>query len=67
LDDLGAGVPLVALYVFVTHAVIDDARLVESYMRVIKGPGSLEQSTVVFMVDQSLHVLTLFALALLIG
>jgi hypothetical protein len=35
--------------------------------RVIKGPGSLEQSTVVFMVDQSLHVLTLFALALLIG
>jgi len=66
-DDLGAAVLLVAAYLFVTHAMIDDARLLEGYMRVAKGRGSLEQSGVVFMVDQSFHVLTLFALALLIA
>lgn len=56
----------VALLIAVPHMVQDDGRLLDSYMRRVKGvdpkPGGL-----LIAVDQSFHVLVLFLIALLAG
>jgi hypothetical protein len=56
----------VALLIAIPHMVQDDGRLLDSYMRHIKGvepkPGGL-----LIAVDQSFHVLVLFLIALLVG
>ena len=56
----------VALLIAVPHMVQDDGRLLDAYMRGVKGvdprPGGL-----LIAVDQSFHMLTLFLIALLAG
>jgi hypothetical protein len=56
----------VALLIALPHMLQDDGRLLDSYMRRVKGvepkPGGL-----LIAVDQSWHVVALFLVALLIG
>jgi hypothetical protein len=65
-SDVGAWVIGVAALIAVPHMIQDDGRLLDIYMRRVKSvepkPGGLLTA-----VDQSLHVLALFLLALLVG
>jgi hypothetical protein len=56
---------LVAAVVAVPHAIQDDRRLLDAYMRKVKGLAESSSSLRV-AVDQSFHVLFLFATALLV-
>jgi hypothetical protein len=64
--DVGAWALGVAALIAVPHMIQDDGRLLDIYMRRVKGveprPGGL-----LLAVDQSWHMLTLFLLALLVG
>jgi hypothetical protein len=65
--DLGAPETIgVALLIALPHMLQDDGRLLDAYMRRVKGvdprPGGL-----LLAVDQSFHVLALFLVALLVG
>ena len=55
-----------ALLIAVPHMIQDDGRLLDAYMRRVKGvepkPGGL-----LIAVDQSFHLLALFLVALLVG
>jgi hypothetical protein len=55
-----------ALVIAVPHLIQDDGRLLDAYMRRIKGPGSVESPGIRIACDQSLHVLFLFGTALLV-
>jgi hypothetical protein len=59
-----AGVGLGAV-IFVTHLVQDDYRLLEAYCRRVKGFDPAALPVVAILVDQTLHVATLFGFALL--
>jgi hypothetical protein len=65
-SDIGAWALGVAVLIAVPHMVQDDGRLLDSYMRRVKGveptPGPL-----LLAVDQSFHILVLFLIALLAG
>ena len=66
-DDIGVLAALgTALLIALPHMVQDDGRLLDSFMRRVKGvepkPGGL-----LIAVDQSWHVLALFLVALLVG
>lgn len=66
-DDIGVPAALgTALLIALPHMVQDDGRLLDSFMRRVKGvepkPGGL-----LIAVDQSWHVLALFLVALLVG
>jgi hypothetical protein len=67
IDSLGWGVLWVAALIATLHLIQDDGRLLSAYLRRVKrsdaGPGDM----VFVMVDQSLHVLMLFAIALLVA
>jgi Protein of unknown function (DUF3307) len=56
----------VALLIAIPHMIQDDGRLLDAYMRHVKGvdprPGGL-----LIAVDQSFHLLALFLIALLVG
>jgi uncharacterized protein DUF3307 len=65
--DLGALETVgVALLIALPHMLQDDGRMLDAYMRRVKGvdpkPGGL-----LIAVDQSFHVLALFLVALLVG
>ena len=64
--DIGAWAIGVGLLIALPHMLQDDGRLLDIYMRRVKGveprPGGL-----LLAVDQSWHMLTLFLLALLVG
>ena len=66
-DELGTGAALgIALAIWLPHLVIDDGRLVRIYMhRVKRGLNPSPELTA--MVDQSMHVVSLFAVALLVA
>jgi Protein of unknown function (DUF3307) len=66
-DSIGAGALAVAAVIFVTHLVQDDGRLVDSYMRLVKHTTTEDRPLVAVMVDQTFHVLLLFAVALVAG
>jgi hypothetical protein len=55
---------IVALLVSIPHMIQDDARLVRVYMRTVKHTDA-ERSDIALYVDQSLHLLVLFAAALI--
>jgi hypothetical protein len=55
---------IVALLVSIPHLIQDDARLVRVYMRAVKHTDA-ERSDIALYVDQSLHLLVLFAAALI--
>jgi hypothetical protein len=65
-DDLGAGVLAVAALVFGTHLVQDDGRLIDGFVVHVKRTNPGNHPAVVAAVDQTLHVVVLFGLALLV-
>jgi hypothetical protein len=66
LDDLGAGVALLAVGIYVPHMVQDDGRLLSAYIAKIKGCGAANTREVFTAVDQSFHLITLFATAVIV-
>jgi hypothetical protein len=67
LHDLGAGgLALLAVAIFVPHLVQDDGRLLTAYVRTAKGDGAAATQAVYTQVDQTLHLVTLFATALVV-
>jgi hypothetical protein len=50
----------------VPHLIQDDGRLIRSYARRVKGLSG-EPGGLLIAVDQSIHAITLFAIALLVG
>ena len=66
-DDLGAGVVWVAGLIFVPHVIQDDGRLLSWFIFNVKGCTEESAREIYTPVDQSFHVLTLFAIALVAG
>lgn len=66
-DDLGAGVVWVAALVFIPHLIQDDGRPVSWFIRNVKGCDDASAAEIFTPVDQSMHVLALFGLALVAG
>lgn len=65
--DLDAiGLVLLAIGIFVPHLVQDDGRLLTAYIRRVKGEGAATTPAVYTSVDQSLHLIVLFATALVV-
>jgi hypothetical protein len=66
-DDMSPlGLVALAAGIFLPHLVEDDGRLVMSYIVRVKGPGAATSPAVYQTVDQSLHLLMLFATALVV-
>lgn len=65
--DLGAGVVWVAALVFVPHLIQDDGRMVSWFLHHAKGCDDESAAEIFTPVDQSMHVLALFGLALVAG
>jgi hypothetical protein len=66
-SDLGAGgVALLAVGLYVPHMVQDDGRLLTAYIGTIKGCSAASTREVFTPVDQSFHLITLFATALVV-
>ncbi len=57
----------VAFLIAIPHMVQDDGRLLDAYMRGVKGVGDPRPGGLLIAVDQSFHVLVLFLIALLAG
>jgi hypothetical protein len=57
---------LAAVVIAVPHLVQDDGRLLDAYMRRIKGPDSVASPGIRVACDQSFHVLFLLGTALLV-
>jgi hypothetical protein len=62
---IGWNVIWVAALVAVPHLVQDDGRPLIAYLRGVKGSDAQPGTPVFVMVDQSLHLVTLFVIALL--
>lgn len=56
----------IAALIFLPHLVIDDGRLLTAYMRIVKGSHD-PQPRLAFAVDQSVHLICLWATALLVA
>jgi len=66
-DELGAvGVAALAAGIFVPHLVQDDGRLLTAYMTRVKGVGASASPPIYTAVDQSMHLIILFATALVV-
>src|SRR4051812_16065360 len=57
----------VALLIAVPHMIQDDGRLLDAYMRRVKGVGDPKPGGLLIAVDQSFHLVALFLIALLAG
>jgi hypothetical protein len=57
---------LAAVVIAVPHLIQDDRRLLDIYMRRVKGPASVDSAGLMVAVDQSFHLVALFGTALLI-
>ncbi len=67
-SDIGALAAVgVALLIALPHMVQDDGRLLDAYMRGVKGVEPQPGSTLLIAVDQAWHMLALFLIALLVG
>jgi hypothetical protein len=65
--DLGAaGVALLAVGIYVPHMVQDDGRLLTAYIARIKGCGAANTKEIFTAVDQSFHLIVLFATAVVV-
>jgi hypothetical protein len=62
----GAGLALLAAGIYVPHVIQDDGRLLSQYIRRVKGCGAESSREVFTAVDQSFHLITLFATALVV-
>jgi hypothetical protein len=64
-DDLHpGGVAAFLAAIFFPHLIQDDGRLLAVYIRRVKGAGAAANPTIVMSVDQSLHLIVLFATAI---
>jgi hypothetical protein len=66
-DDLGLGVLAVAAGVFIPHLIQDDGRLLTWFVYRVKGCDELTAPEVFKPVDQTFHLLVLFAIAVAAG
>ena len=65
--DLSAlGLALLAVGIYVPHMVQDDGRALSAYIRAIKGVGAESLTQVYTAVDQSFHLIILFATAVVV-
>jgi hypothetical protein len=64
--DIGAWAIGAALLIGVPHMIQDDGRLLDTYVRRVKGLGGQAPSGLRLAVDQSMHAVALFLLALLV-
>jgi hypothetical protein len=60
------GLIALAAAIFIPHLIQDDARLLTAYIKRVKGIGAATTPTVFTPVDQSFHLITLFATALIV-
>jgi hypothetical protein len=66
-DDMSAlGLLALAAGLALPHLVEDDGRLLTRYVTTVKGPGAAGTPAVYQLVDQSFHLVTLFATALVV-
>lgn len=65
-NNVGAGVVAIIALVAIPHFIQDDGRVVTGYMRVVKRTIATPGETIFALVDQSLHLVTLFGVALLV-
>jgi hypothetical protein len=61
-----AGLALLAVGIYVPHMIQDDGRLLSAYIRRVKGCGAASAREIFTAVDQSFHLITLFATALIV-
>jgi hypothetical protein len=66
-EPLGAGVFAVAAIIAGTHFAQDDGRLIDAYLRRVKGTSADARPLVAVAVDQTFHALLLFGLAVAVG
>ena len=60
------GLALLAVGIYVPHMIQDDGRLLSRYITTVKGCGAESFREVFTAVDQSFHLITLFATALIV-
>jgi hypothetical protein len=65
--DIGAWAILVGALIALPHMVLDDGRLLDAYMRRVKGVRGDAASGLRLAVDQTGHLVALFVVALLAG
>jgi hypothetical protein len=65
-DMSALGLVALAAGLFLPHLVQDDGRLLTGYITRVKGPGAAGTPSVYRSVDQSFHLLVLFATALVV-
>ena len=65
--DIGWWTIGVAVLIAIPHLIQDDGRLLDIYMRRVKGADPEPGSVLLISVDQAWHVLVLFLIALLAG
>jgi hypothetical protein len=63
--DIGAWAIAMAAVIFLPHLILDDCRLLIAWNKRVKGTTPGPGTPVYMAIDQSFHVLTLFATALL--
>ena len=66
-DDIGAGALLAAAAIALPHLVQDDGRAIYAYLRRVKGCDPVSEPLVAAAVDQTFHLLALFAVALVVA
>jgi Protein of unknown function (DUF3307) len=64
-NNVGAGVLAIIALVAIPHLIQDDGRVVTSYLRVVKHTVTAPGDAIFMLVDQSLHLVTLFGVAVL--
>jgi hypothetical protein len=57
---------VIAVVIAVPHLIQDDRRLLDLWMRRVKGPASVKSPGLAIAVDQSFHAVALFGAALLV-
>ena len=65
-DMSALGVVALAAGIFIPHLVQDDIRLLTVYVRNVKGCGAASAQNIFTAVDQSLHLIVLFATAIVV-
>ena len=60
------GALLVAAGIFLPHLIQDDGRLLSAYIRTVKRCGTESEREIFTAVDQSFHLIVLFATALIV-
>jgi hypothetical protein len=65
--DIGGWVAVVAIAILLPHFVQDDGRLVLSYLRIVKRTNAGPTDFIFIAVDQTFHLLALFAVALAVS